>query len=300
MPYANAKDGTDLYYKDWGQGAPVVLLHGWPLTGDSFDDAALALAEHGMRAIVPDRRGFGRSDQPWNGYDYDTFADDVAAVLDHAGITEPVALVGFSMGGGEVARFLTKQGAQRVSKAVLISSVVPYMLKTDDNPHGVPEATFAEMTAGMKQDRAHFFRGFFKDFFGVGALSSPVSSEVLDDAQRQTLMAGLKPTLAAAQAFATTDFRPDLKSFTVPTLVIHGTADKTVPIDATGRVVAAQVPGAKLIEYDGSAHGVFATDKERLIGDLVAFLVGTPAVSEQAIYDLEADQRSAIPLAQGV
>ncbi len=291
MPYAKARDNTHLYYKDWGKGAPVVLLHGWPLTGDTFDDAALALVEHGCRAIIPDRRGFGRSDQPWDGYDYDTFSDDVAAILNHAGISEQVALVGFSMGGGEVARFLSRQGAQRVSKAVLISSVVPYMLHTDDNPNGVPQAAFDEMTAGMKKDRAHFFKGFFKDFFGVGALSSPVSDEVLDDAQRQTLMAGLRPTLAAAQAFATTDFRPDLKSFTVPTLVIHGTADKTVPIDATGRVVAAQVPGAQLIEYDGSAHGLFATDKERLIGDLVSFLTGRTTQAE-------ADQRSAIPMTQ--
>ena len=295
MPYANAKDGTDLYYKDWGKGAPVILLHGWPLTGDTFDDAALRLAENGCRAIIPDRRGFGRSDQPWDGYDYDTLADDVAAVLDDAGVTEPVALVGFSMGGGEVARYLTKYGADRVSKAVLISSVVPYMLKTDDNPSGVPQATFDEMTAGMKKDREHFFKGFFKDFYGVGALTSPVSDEVLMNSWRQTMMAGLRPTLAAAKAFGTTDFRPDLKSFTVPTLVIHGTADKTVPIDATGRVVAAQVPGAKLIEYDGSAHGLFATDKERLIDDLVQFLTGQAAAMDPA-----GDHRSAIPLRQEV
>ena len=295
MPYANAKDGTDLYYKDWGTGAPVVLLHGWPLTGDTFDDAALRLAENGCRAIIPDRRGFGRSDQPWEGYDYDTLADDVAAVLDDAGVTEPVALVGFSMGGGEVARYLTKYGADRVSKAVLISSVVPYMLKTDDNPNGVPQATFDEMTAGMKKDREHFFKGFFKDFYGVGALTSPVSDEVLMNSWRQTMMAGLRPTLAAAKAFGTTDFRPDLKSFTVPTLVIHGTADKTVPIDATGRVVAAQVPGAKLIEYDGSAHGLFAIDKERLIEDLVQFLTGQAGAMDPA-----GDHRSAIPLRQEV
>jgi len=297
MPYAKAKDGTHLYYKDWGRGAPVVLLHGWPLTGDTFDDTAMLLADNDMRAIVPDRRGFGRSDQPWNGYDYDTLSDDVAAILEHAGIAEPVALVGFSMGGGEVARFLTKQGAARVSKAVLISSVVPYMAQADDNPNGVPKATFDEMTAGMKKDRAHFFKGFFKDFFGVGALSSPVSDEVLDDARRQAAMAGLKPTLAAAQAFATTDFRPDLASFTIPTLVIHGTSDKTVPIDATGRVVAAQVPGARLIEYDGSAHGLFAIDKERLNQDLLGFLTGT--MRDDREYD-PADQRSAIPLSQQV
>ena len=255
MPYATAKDGTKLYYKDWGTGDPVVLLHGWPLTADTWDDAAVALVEAGKRCIMPDRRGFGRSDQPWDGHDYDTYADDVAAVIDDAGVAGPVALVGFSMGGGEVARFLTRKGAERVSKAVLISSVVPYMLQTEDNPDGVPQSVFDTMTEGMKEDRAHFFSGFFKDFFGVGWVSAPVSDEVLMNAWRQTMMAGLRPTLAAAKAFATTDFRPDLKSFTVPTLVIHGTADKTVPIDATGRVVAAQVPNAELIEYDGSPHG---------------------------------------------
>ena len=287
MPYAKATDGTRLYYKDWGKGDPVVLLHGWPLTGDTFDDAALALAEAGKRCIVPDRRGFGRSDQPWDGYDYDTFADDVAAILENAGVTEPVALVGFSMGGGEVARFQTKYPG-RTSKAVLISAVVPYMLKTDDNPKGVPQATFDQMTAGMKQDRAHFFTGFFKDFYGVGALSSPVSDEVLMNSWRQSMLAGLRPTLGAAQAFATTDFRPDLASFTVPTLIIHGTKDATVPIDATARESAKAIPGAQLIEYDGSAHGLLATDKERLIGDLLSFLGGTTA----------ADQRSAIPMSQ--
>lgn len=273
MPYAKAKDGTMLYYKDWGTGDPVVLMHGWPLTGDTFDDAAMALVDAGKRCIIPDRRGFGRSDQPWDGYDYDTFADDVAAILEDAGIQEPVSLVGFSMGGGEVARFLTKQGKQRVSKAVLISSVVPYMPKTDDNPDGVPQATFDQMTQAMKEDREKFFSGFFKDFFGTGFISQPVSDEVEMNAWRQAMMAGLRPTLASAQAFATTDFRPDLKSFDgVPTLVIHGTSDKTVPIDATGRVVASQVPGAQLIEYDGSAHGLFATDKKRLIDDVVGFL----------------------------
>jgi pimeloyl-ACP methyl ester carboxylesterase len=287
MPYASANDGTQLYYKDWGTGDPVVLLHGWPLTGDTFDDAALALAEAGKRCIVPDRRGFGRSDQPWDGHDYDTYADDIVSILEDAGIHEPVALVGFSMGGGEVARFLTRQGANRVSRAVLIGSIVPYMLKTDDNPNGVPQATFEEMAAGMKKDREHFFTAFFKAFYGVGTLSSPVSDEVLMNSWRQAMMAGLRPTLAAAQAFATTDFRPDLASFTVPTLVIHGTGDQTVPIDATARVVAKQVPGAQLIEYDGSAHGLFATDKQRLIDDLLAFL-GTSG----------SDQRSAIPMSQ--
>lgn len=272
MPYAKAKDGTKLYYKDWGKGAPVALIHGWPLSADTWDEVALRLVEAGHRCIIPDRRGFGRSDQPWDGHDYDTYASDVAAVLDDAGVREPVALVGFSMGGGEVARFLTKYGAPQVRCAVLISSVVPYMLQTDDNPNGVPQETFDRLTAKMKEDRAAFFQSFFKDFFGVGVIAKPVSDGVLMNAWRQAMMAGLRPTLAAAKAFATTDFRPDLASFTIPTLVIHGTADETVPIDATGRVVAEKVPNAKLIEYDGSAHGLFATDTERLGDDLLEFL----------------------------
>ncbi|MEO6579924.1 MAG: alpha/beta hydrolase [Sphingomicrobium sp.] len=271
MPKATTTDGTTLYYKDWGTGKPVVLLHGWPLSGDTFDDMAMALAETGYRAIVPDRRGFGRSDQPWNGNDYDTYASDVASILDDAGVSESVALVGFSMGGGEVARFQTKYPG-RTSAAVLISSVVPYMLQTDDNPDGVPQSTFDQMTAGMKQDRAHFFTGFFKDFYGVGMIDKPVSEEVLMNSWRQTMLSGTKNMLDAAKAFATTDFRGDLASFQTPTLVIHGTADKTVPIDATGRVVAKQVPGAKLIEYEGSAHGLFAIEKQRLIDDVTDFL----------------------------
>lgn len=291
MPYAKAKDGTQLYYKDWGKGRPVVLIHGWPLTGDTFDDLALELADRGFRSIIPDRRGFGRSDQPWDGYDYDTFEDDIAAILEDSAIAEPVSLVGFSMGGGEVARFLTKQGKDRVSAAVLIGSIVPYMLQSDDNPNGAPQAIFDEMTAGIKKDRAGFMHGFAKDFFGVGWMASPVSGAVLADFERQAAMAGLRPTLAAAQAFATTDFRPDLKSFdSVPTLVIHGTADRTVPIDATGRVVAEQVPGAKLIEYDGSAHGLFATDRKRLIEDVCAFL--------EANVSTASERRSAIPMPQ--
>ena len=290
MPYAKAKDGTMLYHKDWGEGRPVVLIHGWPLSGDTFDDLGIALAVRGFRAIIPDRRGFGRSDQPWNGHDSDTYADDIAAVLEHCGIAEPVSLVGFSMGGGEVARFLTKQGKDRVSAAVLISSIVPYMLQTDDNPNGVPQAIFDQMTDGMKKDRAGFMTSFAKDFFGQGFIDRPVSQGVLDDFWRQAMMAGQRSTLGAAKAFASTDFRPDLKSFAVPTLVIHGTADKTVPIDATGRVVADQVPGAKLIEYDGSAHGLFATDKERLIEDVCAFL--------EANLGTASDRRSAIPMPQ--
>jgi pimeloyl-ACP methyl ester carboxylesterase len=279
-----------LYYKDWGDGRPVVLLHGWPLSADTWDSAALKLVEAGHRCIMPDRRGFGRSDQPWDGHDYDTYADDIAAVLEDAGVREKVALVGFSMGGGEVARFLTRQGADRVSRAVLASSVVPLLAQTDDNPDGVPEANLHAMTEMMKQDRASFMEGFFKSFFGVGVISRPVSNEVLRDAWRQAMMAGLRPTLAAADAFAHTDFRPDLASFTVPTLVIHGTADDTVPIEATSKVVAERVPGARLIEYEGSPHGIFATDKEEFARDLVDFL-------GEGLDD-DAERRSAIPMGE--
>jgi pimeloyl-ACP methyl ester carboxylesterase len=179
------------------------------------------------------------------------------------------------MGGGEVARFLTKQGKDRVSKAVLASSVVPHVTQSDANPNGVPEDKLQEMTHQMKTDRAAFMQTFFKTFFGVGMVSSPVSDAVLMNAWRQAMMAGLRPTLAAAKAFSYTDFTSDLASFDgVPTLCIHGTADKTVPIDATGRVVADKVPSARLIEYDGSPHGLFETDKDRFCDDLVAFLGG--------------------------
>ncbi len=269
--FITSKDNTKLYVKEWGTGRPVILIHGWPLSADSWDDQSVAIADAGLRAIAYDRRGFGRSDQPWGGYDYNTFADDLAAVIEHSGANN-VSLVGFSMGGGEIARYMSRHQGKNVAQAVLVSSVVPYMLKTPDNPHGVPQAMFDEMTAGMKEDRAHFFTTFFKTFFGEGVLTKSVSNEVLDWASHVAMQAGLWPTLAAAKAFATTDFRPDLASFKVPTLVIHGTADKTVPIDATGRVSAKAIPHAKLIEYEGAPHGVFATHKERFTKDLLAFL----------------------------
>lgn len=271
MPYATATDGTRLYYKDWGEGRPVVLIHGWPLSGDTFDDAAVALAEKGFRVVIPDRRGFGRSDQPWDGYDYDTLAGDVAAVLDQAGISAPVAIAGFSMGGGEVARFISRN-PNRVSHAVLIGSVVPFLLKTEDNPDGAPKEVFDGMVEGISKDRAEFFRGFFKSFFGVGIIKRPVSDAVLDDAWRQAMMAGLKPTLACVRAFSETDFRSDLANFTMPTLVIHGVEDATVPIGLTARVVAKAVPSARLIEYEDGAHGIFASHKDLLIADLLEFL----------------------------
>lgn len=277
MPMVRARDGTDLHVKIWGEGRPVVLIHGWPLNADSWDPVSLALARAGFKAIAYDRRGFGRSDQPWRGYDYDTFADDLLAVLRACGGGEAATLVGFSMGGGEIARYLSRHGDRGIERVALVSSVVPYMPRTDDNPEGIPTSTFDDMADGLEEDRARFLTTFFRDFFGVGLLTQPVSDEVLRASWNAAMMAGLHPTIAAARAFATTDFRPDLASFTVPTLVIHGTADKTVPISATAHVVAAEVRQAELIEYDGAAHGLFATRTERLVDDLLAFLGHGPA-----------------------
>ena len=273
MPYVKTRDGTDIYVKDWGSGRPVVLLHGWPLGADMWDAQAMALADAGFRAIAYDRRGFCRSGQPWNGYDYDTLSDDLADVMEATGATDDVTLVGFSMGGGEVARYMSRHGGKGVSSAVLISSVVPYMLKTDDNPDGVPEEQLQQIADGIKKDRAHFFRReFFPDFFGVGYVTSPVSDELLDMATGTALLAGLKPTLASADSFGHTDFRPDLSHFRVPTLIIHGTGDKTVPIDTSARQAAKGIANAQLVEYDGEPHGLNATASDRLTKDLLTFL----------------------------
>ena len=271
MQYVTTSDQTKLYVKDWGAGRPVILMSGWPLSSDSWDDQAMALANSGLRTIAYDRRGFGRSSQPWSGYDYDTLADDLAAVIDQTGAKDAV-LVGFSMGGGEVARYMSRHGGKSVSQAVLVSSVVPYMLKTSDNPDGTDQAVFDKMAEGIKEDRAKFFAGFFKDFFGVNLLSHPASAELMEWARSQAMQASLKATLACAKSFASTDFRADLAAFNVPTLIIHGTDDKTVPIDAAGRAAASGIAQATLIEYDGAPHGLFATEKDRLTLDLLQFV----------------------------
>lgn len=271
MTYITTNDNTKLYLKDWGAGRLVILMHGWPLSADSWDDQAMAIADAGFRTIAYDRRGFGRSEQPWSGYNYDTLSDDLACVIKETGATD-AAIVGFSMGGGEVARYMSKHGGLNVSQAALVSSVVPFMLKTEDNPDGTDQSVFDQMTARMKEDRAKFFASFFKDFYGVGLISHPVSDELIEWSRQVAMQASLKATLACAEAFATTDFRPDLKAFTVPTLIIHGTADKTVPIDASARAAAQGIANSKLIEYDGAPHGLFATHKEQLTADLLEFL----------------------------
>lgn len=283
MPYIKTRDGTDIYVKDWGAGRPVVLLHGWPLSADMWDAQAMALADAGYRAIAYDRRGFGRSGQPWSGYDYDTLSDDLADVLQETGAESDVSIVGFSMGGGEVARYMSRHDGKGVVTAGLISSVVPYMLKTDDNPDGTPQEMFDQIAEGIRTDRAHFFRKtFFPQFFGAGFITSPVSEEVIDNATSVALRASLKATLACAESFGHTDFRPDLAAFRVPTLVLHGTADKTVPIDAAARAAAAGIAHAQLVEYDGEPHGLTETAGPRLTEDLLTFLSGKPPREQPA------------------
>lgn len=271
MHYITTIDNTRLFVKDWGSGRPVILLSGWPLSSDSWDDQALAIAEAGYRVISYDRRGFGRSSQPWEGYDYSTLSDDLATVIKETGADDAV-LVGFSMGGGEVARYMTRHSGKSIRKTALVSSIVPYMLKENDNPNGTEQSVFDDIAANIRKDRAAFFAGFFKDFFGVGLLSHPVSDEVLNWAWRMAMQAGLRATLECAKSFSTTDFRSELRAFKVPTLIIHGTDDKTVPIDAAGRAAARGIAQSQLIEYEGAPHGLFATEKERLTRDLLNFI----------------------------
>lgn len=271
MAFFQTRDGTNIRYKELGEGRPIILIHGWPLSSDSWDPVMIALKDAGMRAIAYDRRGFGRSDHAASGYDYDTFADDLADLIAELDLEPHIGLAGFSMGGGEVARYMSRHGGKGVGAAVLVSSVVPYMLKTEDNPAGVSRSTFDEMTRGMKTDYRKFFTGFFEDFYGDGWIRNKVADEEKNWAWMTTMMAAKWAVMDAAEAFATTDFRPDLPYFKVPTLVIHGTADQTVPIEATGRAVAKSVPQAQLIEYADEPHAVFATQTERLSKDLIEF-----------------------------
>ncbi len=268
-------DGTTIYYNDWhpagASGPAVVLIHGWPLDADMWSAQALALAEKGHRVVAYDRRGFGRSDQPWAGYDYNTLSDDLGALIDHLGL-EQVVLVGFSMGGGEVARYLSRHGAGKVAKAVLVSAVTPFMLKTETNPTGVDQSVFDAMAAGLREDRPHFYGSFIPAFYGNTMLKKRVSAEVIDWTFSLAMMGSARATLECAKAFAATDFRPDMAAFTMPTLIIHGTADATVPIDSSGRIAARMIEGSKLIEYDDEPHGIPATAPDRLSADLLAFI----------------------------
>ncbi len=271
MDHVTASDNTRLYVKDWGTGRPVILSHGWPLSADSWDDQAMALANAGHRAIAYDRRGFGRSSQPWKGYDYDTLADDLKSVIEQTEARDAV-LVGFSMGGGEVARYMSRHGGQSVVQAVLVSSILPFRLKTSDNPGGTEQAAFDKTAQALNDDRPKFLTGFFENFFAGDAAAPAVSDQLLEWARSVAMQAGLKPTLECLKSFSSTDFRGDLAAFKVPTLLIHGTQDKTVPIDASSRLAVKSIKQGALIEYDGAPHGLFATHKDRFSKDLIDFL----------------------------
>lgn len=275
MNYIERHDPTSsvpvrLYYEDWGSGRPVVFIHGWPHSHEMWEYQLNELPKQGLRCIAYDRRGFGKSSRTWTGYDYDSLADDLSAVLDALDLQD-VVLVGFSMGGGEVARYFARHGSARVSKAVLLSAVTPYLYKTEDNPEGVDPEVFAGIAEQIEKDRTAFLSGFAKQFFGVGMLSHPVSDEFLQYFQTVCSQAAGHATLECAKAFSQTDFRADMAKITVPTLVLHGDSDQTVPFEVSGKRAAKMVPNAKLIVYEGAPHGLFATHHERLTEDLLEF-----------------------------
>jgi len=268
----------EINYVDYGQGNPVVLIHGWPLDLQSWEYQLAELPLHGVRVVAYDRRGFGKSSKPWDGYDYDTLADDLKAVLDNLDL-QNVTLVGFSMGGGEVARYMSRHQGARVSKVVFVSSVTPYLLKTEDNPDGVDKSTFDDMLKNLGKDRPDFLATFGKQFYGEGMLTKPVSQSTLDWSQSIALQATPRATTECVKAFSATDFRQDLKGIKVPTLFIHGDADKTVPFDNSAKRAVALVPGAQLVAYEGEPHGLNVTSADRLNRDLLTFINGQP-VSE--------------------
>ena len=260
-----------LFVQDIGNGQPVVLIHGWPVSHAMWEHQLLALPAHGLRVVAYDRRGFGASSKPWEGYDYDTFADDLKAVLEELDLKD-VTLVGFSMGGGEIARYMSRHRGARVKKVAFISAVTPFLLKTADNPDGVDEGVFNGMVDGLKKDRPDFLTTFGKQFFNVGLLRHPVSDATLQWTQSLALPASPKATVDCVRAFSGTDFREDLKSIKVPVLVVHGDADNTVPIKVSGARTAQMMPGAQYKVYDGAPHGLYITHKEELNRDLVAFV----------------------------
>ena len=272
------KAGTDtsgedikLFYTDQGTGNSVVLIHGWPLSHEMWDYQLAELPKHNIRVIAYDRRGFGKSTQTWDGYDYDTLADDLKAVLDSLNLNN-VTLVGFSMGGGEVARYMSRHGGARVAKVAFVSAVTPYLLKTDDNPDGVDKDTFDTMVENIDKDRADFLQTFSKQFYGVSMISHPVSQAHLDGDFARAYVASHRATVACARSFSETDFRTDLTQIHVPVLIIHGDADKTVPLESSGELTANALPNAQYLVYDGAPHGLFVTEKDRLNDDLLTFV----------------------------
>ena len=273
MSTITTNDGTQIYYKDWGRGQPIVFSHGWPLNADAWESQMVYLASNGYRCIAHDRRGHGRSSQPWNGNDMDAYADDLATLVEALDLKD-VIHIGHSTGGGEVARYIGKHGTKRVAKAVLISAVPPLMLKTAANPGGLPKDVFDGIRADVLADRSQFFKDLSAPFYGANRPGAKVSQGLRDSFWRQGMQAGFKSAFDCIKAFSETDHTEDLKKFDVPTLIIHGDDDQIVPIGAAAMLSSQIVKGSTLKVYPGAPHGLTSTHKDQVNTDLSAFLKG--------------------------
>jgi non-heme chloroperoxidase len=271
MPTITTKDGTRIYYKDWGNGQPVVFSHGWPLSADAWEDQMNFLAERGYRCIAHDRRGHGRSSQPWNGNEMNTYADDLAALAEWLDLKDAVH-IGHSTGGGEVARYIGRHGTKRVAKAVLIGAVPPLMLQTPANPGGLPMDVFDQIRAAVHADRSQFFKDLSTPFYGANREGSKVSQGLRDSFWLQGMQCGFKAAFDCIKAFSETDFTEDLKKFDVPTLILHGDDDQIVPIGASALPSSKLVAGATLKVMPGAPHGMCSTHKDQINAELLAFL----------------------------
>jgi len=278
MSTITVKDGTQIYYKDWGTGPPIVFSHGWPLSADAFEDQMFYLSSRGFRCIAHDRRGHGRSGQPWEGNDMDTYADDLATLVEKLDLKDAIH-VGHSTGGGEVARYIGRHGTKRVSKAVLISAVPPLMLKTPANPAGLPMEAFDQIRESVRKDRSQFFEELSTPFYGANKPGANVSQGIRHSFWLQGMLCGFPGAYDCIKAFSETDFTEDLKKFDVPTLVLHGDADQIVPIGAAGLLSSKIIKGAILKVYPGFPHGMCSTNKDQINADLLAFLQQSAVVA---------------------